>query len=139
MESKKTYILNLPAASAVAGPPLGPMLGQFGLNTVKFVADFNEKTAVFSEITPKLKSYLTINQDKTYVLKIDKPSISSIFVAVSIPSIYYELNGIRYITFSDFIKILLFKFKIQNSDEFKKLVFKAAGTLKSMKIRFKKK
>jgi len=37
----KTYI---PAGMAIAGPPLGPQLGQKGVNIAAFCKDFNEKT-----------------------------------------------------------------------------------------------
>lgn len=41
----KTVIkLNIPAAQATAGPPLGPALGQHGLPIMDFVKAFNDKT-----------------------------------------------------------------------------------------------
>jgi large subunit ribosomal protein L11 len=41
----KTVIkLNIPAAEATAGPPLGPALGQHGLPIMDFVKAFNDRT-----------------------------------------------------------------------------------------------
>lgn len=115
---KETYILNLPGAGVSAGPPLGPVIGQFGINTTKFVQDFNEKTKLFSEFNPKLKVYLNIHHDKNYTIGIDKPPLPYIFAICSNFSADYENSGIRYIKFSDFLKIVKFKFTIKNEKDF---------------------
>jgi large subunit ribosomal protein L11 len=36
--------LQIPAAKALPGPPVGPALGQHGLNIANFVKEFNERT-----------------------------------------------------------------------------------------------
>ena len=42
----KRYIrLTIPAGGAKPAPPVGPALGQAGLNIVQFCKDFNAKTA----------------------------------------------------------------------------------------------
>ena len=37
--------LQIPAAKATPAPPVGPALGQHGVNIVQFTKEFNEKTA----------------------------------------------------------------------------------------------
>jgi large subunit ribosomal protein L11 len=37
--------LQIPAAKATPAPPVGPALGQHGVNIMGFCKDFNEKTA----------------------------------------------------------------------------------------------
>ena len=48
MASKKVKTLiklNIPAGVATPAPPIGPALGQHGVNIMEFVKSYNEKTA----------------------------------------------------------------------------------------------
>ncbi len=36
--------MRVPAGGATAGPPVGAVMGQYGLNSMDFVNDFNDKT-----------------------------------------------------------------------------------------------
>ena len=36
--------LQIPAAKATAAPPVGPALGQHGVNIAQFIKEFNERT-----------------------------------------------------------------------------------------------
>uniref|UniRef100_A0A023F875 Large ribosomal subunit protein uL11m n=1 Tax=Triatoma infestans TaxID=30076 RepID=A0A023F875_TRIIF len=65
----KTFI---PAGMAAAGPPLGPMLGQHGLNIAAFCKDFNEKTKSLIEGVP-LPTRIYVNPDRSYSMVIHKP------------------------------------------------------------------
>ncbi len=46
MAKKVTSVIKMqvPAAKASKGPPVGPILGQAGLNVVEFINDFNDRT-----------------------------------------------------------------------------------------------
>lgn len=68
----KTIVkLQLPAGKATPAPPVGPALGQHGLNLGEFVKRFNDATKDREgEITPV---EITIYQDKTYALKFKTP------------------------------------------------------------------
>lgn len=88
-KTKNTKIkLFIPAGLAAATPPLGPILGQYGINTVQFCKDFNAATENLSffftnefsqnsglaEFT--LVVELFINEDRTYRYAIKKPPVS---------------------------------------------------------------
>ncbi|XP_042872329.1 39S ribosomal protein L11, mitochondrial-like [Penaeus japonicus] len=63
---------NIPAGMAVAGPPLGPMLGQRGLNIAAFCKDFNARTAHYKNGVP-LPCRIQVRSDRSYELTIHNP------------------------------------------------------------------
>lgn len=78
--------LFVPAGAAAATPPFGPILGQYGVNTVQFCKDFNDATealALFFTVSDSkgFQNFLLvvdifINEDRTYKYVIHKPTVS---------------------------------------------------------------
>jgi large subunit ribosomal protein L11 len=72
----KTIIkLNLPAGEATPAPPVGPALGQHGLNIMEFVKDYNARTeAKKGEIIPVV---ITVYEDRTFSFVTKLPPVSA--------------------------------------------------------------
>uniref|UniRef100_A0AC35TNU2 Ribosomal protein L11 n=1 Tax=Rhabditophanes sp. KR3021 TaxID=114890 RepID=A0AC35TNU2_9BILA len=64
---------NIKAQCASAAPPLGPMLGQRGLNVSNFCKDFNKETGHI-KAGAVLPTRITIKPDRTYDLEICSPA-----------------------------------------------------------------
>ena len=61
--------LQIPAGKATPAPPVGPALGQHGVNIVQFTKEFNAKTA--NDVGLIIPVVITIYQDRsfTFILK----------------------------------------------------------------------
>lgn len=66
--------LNLPAGEAMPGPPLGPILGQHGINIQEFIKRFNDATQ--KEKGAIVPVRLIIYQDKSFDFEVKKPLTS---------------------------------------------------------------
>jgi large subunit ribosomal protein L11 len=61
---KAVITLQLPAGKATPAPPVGPALGQHGINMMAFLKEYNERTATQSgTIIPAL---ITIFEDRSF-------------------------------------------------------------------------
>ena len=131
----------LPAGAATTGPPLGPLLGQFGVNTPSFCKQFNEATSIFSSlIKGKLVSLsvkIIIYDDKTLAFVIQKPHTSFLIKQLrkklsSAGSTFYTL------TLNDLFKIVFFKFGFIKNDahlfKFSKIVLGTALSMKTIVV-----
>jgi large subunit ribosomal protein L11 len=70
-----TVRLLITAASAKPAPPVGPALGQAGLNIMAFCKEFNAKTAGYKEGIP-LRVKLKVYSDKSYEWSLLTPPTS---------------------------------------------------------------
>ena len=57
--------LQVPAGSATPSPPIGPALGQRGVNIMGFCKEFNARTEKETKGTP-LPTVITVYQDKSF-------------------------------------------------------------------------
>jgi len=68
--------LNLPAGAANPAPPVGPMLGQHGVNIMEFVNQYNEATKdKKGQIIP---AEVTIYEDKTFTFITKLPPVAEL-------------------------------------------------------------
>lgn len=77
MAKKITGYINLqvPAGAANPSPPIGPALGQRGVNIMEFCKQFNAKTQEMEKGTP-LPAKITVYQDKSFTFEIKTPPAS---------------------------------------------------------------
>ncbi len=66
--------LQIPAGQANPAPPIGPVLGQHGVNIMEFCKQFNAKTQKQAgEITPVI---LTVYKDRSFTFEVKTPPVS---------------------------------------------------------------
>ena len=67
--------LQVPAGAANPSPPIGPALGQRGLNIMEFCKAFNAKTAQMDKGTP-IPVIITAYQDRSFTFEMKQPPVS---------------------------------------------------------------
>ena len=63
--------LNIPAGKGTPAPPVGPALGQAGINMMEFLKKFNEQTAPQMGFVMPVE--ITVYEDRSYAFKIKQP------------------------------------------------------------------
>ena len=67
----KLVKLQVPAGKATPAPPVGPALGQAGINIMAFVKDFNERTA--KEVGLIIPVEITVFEDRSFTFVTKTP------------------------------------------------------------------
>ena len=68
---KALVTLQLPAGKATPAPPVGPALGQHGINMMAFLKEYNEKTASQSGMI--IPALITIFEDRSFTFVTKTP------------------------------------------------------------------
>ncbi len=63
--------LNIPAGKGTPSPPVGPALGQAGINMMEFLKKFNEMTA--PQMGFVLPVEITVYEDRSYAFVVKQP------------------------------------------------------------------
>jgi large subunit ribosomal protein L11 len=76
--------LQCPAGKATPAPPVGPALGQYGINIMEFVKNYNERTA--PQVGTVIPVEITIYEDRSFTFVTKTPPASELIKkALSIP------------------------------------------------------
>ncbi|PIR58724.1 MAG: 50S ribosomal protein L11 [Candidatus Pacebacteria bacterium CG10_big_fil_rev_8_21_14_0_10_56_10] len=68
--------LNLPAGAATPAPPVGPILGQAGINMMEFIRQYNDLTA--DKKGQLIPAELTVYQDRSFSFVLKLPPVSAL-------------------------------------------------------------
>ena len=71
---KAVVKIQIPAAKATAGPPIGSSLGPHGINIGQFVKDFNAKTA--DQVGMIIPVIMTIYEDRSFEFVLKTPPVA---------------------------------------------------------------
>ncbi len=74
----KKIKLQIPAAKATPAPPLGPALGQAGINIAEFCQKFNAMTEKMAGETVGVA--ITVYEDRTYDIKVKTPPATGLIL-----------------------------------------------------------
>lgn len=66
--------LQIPGGKANPAPPIGPVLGQHGVNIMEFCKQFNAKTQ--KQIDEVIPVIITIYKDRTFTFELKTPPVS---------------------------------------------------------------
>ena len=131
--------LQVPAGGANPSPPVGPALGQHGLNIMDFCNAFNEKT---KEVEKGLKVpvEITVFEDRTFTFITKSPPASTLLKkAASIPKGSGEPNRTKVarISLEKVKEIAEMKMEDLNSNDIESAIKVISGTARSMGIEIK--
>ena len=132
----KTIIkLQIPAGSATPAPPVGPALGQHGLNIAEFCSKFNEATK--SQMAEIIPVEITIYEDRTYDFKLKTPPASDLLrkaAGIQKGSGEPHKNKVGKVTHAQVREIAEKKMADLNADNIEAAMKMVEGTARSMGI-----
>ncbi len=134
--------LQVPAGAANPSPPIGPALGQRGLNIMEFCKGFNARTQDMTKGDP-CPVVITYYQDKSFTFEIKTPPASFLIKkAAKIPTSYKPGHGskkpgvdfVGKITMAQCKDIAKSKAKDLNAEDMDQAAKMIAGTARSMGV-----
>lgn len=133
---KTTLKLNLPAGEATPAPPVGPALGQHGLNIMEFVKDYNSRTEKQKgEIIPAV---ITVYDDRTFSFITKLPPVAAMIKKIlnlEKGSANTGRDTVGTLTNAQVEKIAAAKLADLNTDDVEQAKRIVLGTAKSMGVK----
>jgi len=127
--------LQIPAGKATPAPPVGPALGQHGVNIMAFVKEFNERTA--KEVGMIIPVVLTVYADRSFTFITKTPPASVLLkkaCKIENGSGVPNREKVAKITKEDIKKIAELKMPDLNAASIESAMSMIAGTARSMGI-----
>lgn len=128
----------IPAGKATPAPPVGPALGQHGVNLMGFCKEFNERTKNLDGITTPV--VITIYQDKSFTFITKTPPAAVLLkkaAKIDKGSGVPNKTKVATVTTSDLKEIAELKMKDLNAASVETAMSMVKGTARSMGITVK--
>ncbi len=128
--------LALPAGKATPAPPVGPALGQHGVNIAAFCKEYNAKTA--DKVGLIIPAKITVYEDKSYSFILKSPPASILlakYANVKKGSAQPNKEKIGQVTWEQVKEIALLKMNDLNTENLEKAILILQGTAKNMGIK----
>ncbi len=131
-----TIELMLPAQQASPAPPVGPALGQHGVNIMDFVKQFNDASKDLEPGTV-VPVVITVYQDRSFSFVMKTPPVS--FLLKKAAGIQKgagdpKRQKVGKVTRDQLMEIAKLKIKDMNTDDIEAVMRTVAGTARSMGI-----
>ncbi len=130
--------LQIPAGAANPSPPVGPALGQRGINIMEFCKAFNEKTREMSGY--KIPVEITVYKDKSFTFVTKQPPMSELImkaVGLKKGSDNPLKNKVGSLTSEQVMEIVNKKIADLNTDDVDQAAKIVEGSCRSMGIEVK--
>ncbi len=131
-----TIELMLPAQQASPAPPVGPALGQHGVNIMEFVKQFNAASKDFEPGTV-VPVVITVYQDRSFTFIMKTPPVSYLLkkaAGIEKGASDPKRQKVGKITIKQLEEIAKTKLKDMNTDDLQAAMRTVAGTARSMGI-----
>ncbi|OGS07394.1 MAG: 50S ribosomal protein L11 [Elusimicrobia bacterium RIFOXYA12_FULL_51_18] len=133
----KTMIkLQIPAGSANPAPPVGPALGQHGVNIMDFCKQFNEKTKKLEQGVP-IPVVITVFEDRTFTFITKMPPMAALIkkaAGLAKGSGEPNKNKVGRITLQQVEEVAKLKLVDLNTKDIKQAMEMVKGTARSMGV-----
>lgn len=127
--------LQIPAGKATPAPPVGPALGQHGVNIMQFTKDFNERTAKDAGLI--IPVVITVYQDRSFSFVTKTPPASILIknaCKIKSGSAVPDKTKVAEISQEDLRKIAELKMQDLNAADVEAAMRMVAGTARSMGV-----
>ena len=128
--------LQIPAGKATPAPPIGPALGQHGINIMQFVKEYNERTA--SQAGSIIPVELTVFEDRSFTFITKTPPATDLLkkaAGIEKGSANPKLNKVATVSRAKVREVAQMKMKDLNANDADAAIKIVEGTARSMGIR----